>query len=76
MNPFMVSPRGYGPPPPFGLPSPAAAGPTGAGGAGVTNPFADSPGGGGGSSAFAGQRLEGDPLNSLTDELLGSLPSK
>ncbi|KAI8472078.1 MAG: ANTH domain-containing protein [Monoraphidium minutum] len=80
MNPFMAPPGGYGPPPPFGLPSGAAPGnpfapPSPGGGGG--NPFgAPSPreaaaGGGGG---FVGRRLEGDPLNELTDKLLGALP--
>lgn len=73
MNPFHVAPGGYGPPPPFGLPSPAAAGPTGGGAA---NPFADSPTPGGGGGVVKGRGLDGDPLNSLTNELLGALPSK
>lgn len=65
---------GYGAP--YGTPqlSPAAAG--GANPFGSSNPFADAPAApaGGAGGAFVGRRLDNDPLNELTSDLLGALP--
>jgi hypothetical protein len=61
-NPFMPG-GGFGMPPnPYG--APAAPIPTPS----ANNPFADTP--------FVGQRMENDPLNELTRELLGAKPDK
>jgi hypothetical protein len=68
MNPFMMGGGAYGVPP-YGAP-PAAP-------AASSNPFNPFNEGGAGASAggaFVGQRLENDPLNELTDELLGARP--
>lgn len=71
MNPYMMA-GGYGMPPvPYGAPAPAA------GGHNPFNPFNEggaSAGGAAPGGAFVGQRLENDPLNELTDELLGARP--
>lgn len=71
MNPFIMgSSGGYGgAPAPYGMPAPATSSNN------PFNPFND--GGAVGAStggAFVGQRLENDPLNSLTEELLGAMP--
>jgi len=81
MNPFMLGGGGYGMPhPPYGMPPPAAlASPRGgANPFSANNPFSDGGASGGaggtGGGAFVGQRMENDPLNALTDELLGARP--
>jgi len=61
MNPFM--PGGFGAPHPYGAMQPPAPLPTPSA---LNNPFADTP--------FVGQRMENDPLNELTQELLGAKP--
>jgi hypothetical protein len=73
MNPFTMG-GGYAlPPSPYG---PALALPPAPGALSPTNPFADGGGGaaGSGGGAFVGRRMEDDPLNALTEGLLGALP--
>lgn len=70
MSPYMMG-GGYGMQP-YGMPPPAPAAPASS----PFNPFNE--GGaavvGGGGGAFVGQRMENDPLNELTEQLLGAKP--
>lgn len=69
MNPFMMGGApGYGMP--YGAPPPPPAG------SNPFNPFNEggTAAGGAPGPAFVGQRLENDPLNELTAELLGAKP--
>ncbi|GBF95458.1 hypothetical protein Rsub_08420 [Raphidocelis subcapitata] len=82
VNPFMPGGASasqqlqpYGSLAPFAAAAPAA---TGAAPANPNNPFANGGAGGGGGNggggAFVGKRLEGDPLNELTEQFLGPRP--
>jgi hypothetical protein len=70
MNPYMMGGYGGMTPAPYGLP-PATPAPA----SNPFNPFNEGGAAAGGAgAAFVGQRLENDPLNELTDELLGTRP--